>query len=401
MKIVQISIYPGKGEKHANAGGVSSYTKNLMTAMVSGAYEDKEGVFFVLCQKINGRYESYEENGIRIVRCFDRTPKFLWQILKEVKKISPDVVHIQQELALFGNVFTAYLLQWAVFFLKKYRPVITLHGVVSLRKIDKEFVKTNNSNLPVWLIRLGFYIIYKPLCVFSKRIIVHEDVFKRILAVEYGVKQEKIAVIHHGVEDLKSITKEEACRQLQLDSTKDIVLFMGYLAGYKGLDLLLDSFSSYAEKNQKAFLVIGSGKHPKLANDSDYKKDYERILRKAKEKIRPDQYRWDGFINEKNIVNYYSAADVSVYPYTISMSSSGPMAFAIGYEKPFLASDVFRGIIDDEAFLFTRTEEGLLRRLSIFFEDKDSFSTAIREIKSERLWPKIAKETVVLYKNLL
>lgn len=395
MKIVQISIYPEKGKKHANAGGVASYTKNLMTSIVSAS--SKDNIFFVLCQKIDGRYESYEEDGIRVIRCFDRTPKFFWQILKEIRKISPDVVHVQQELALFGNVLTAYMLQWLLFCLRGYKTIVTLHGVVSLEKINKKFVKDNNSSLPVWMVKTGFRIIYSPLCFWVKKIIVHEELFRKILSEEYGVNREKIAVIHHGVEDLNVISRDIACEKLVLDPRRDLVLFMGYLTGYKGLDLLIDGFASYKEKNTKAFLVIGSGKHPKLADDPDYNKEYVRIQKEAEEKIGAGWYRWDGFIDEKDIVSYYSATDVSIYPYTVSMSSSGPMAFAIGYEKPFLASDVFRDIIKDEGLLFLRTAGSFSDKLDDFFREKENFRQSAKSMKQNRLWSMVAQMTIKLY----
>ena len=299
---------------------------------------------------------------------------------------------------MFGNIATAYLLQWMLFFLRKHKLAITLHGVVSLKKVNKNFVRENNSKLPVWLVKLSFKIIYKPLCIWPKKVVVHEEYFKNILVDEYGAKADKIEVIHLGVENLTSLQKNEACERIKLDSSRDLVLFMGYATGYKGIDLLIEGFCEYSKNNPNAYLIIGAGKHSKLKNDEEYLKEYARLQNKAQRLISGNQYEWAGFIKEDDIVTYYSASDVSIIPYTISMSSSGPMAFAIGYEKPFLASDVFSEVIEDKNIIFKRTPSDLSKKLDEFFKNKENFRKGLGKMKEERLWDNIGKQTYKIYK---
>jgi len=394
MRIVHISIYPEKDKKHPYGSGVSSYTKNLITNI---PYQ-KDDEVFILCNKIDRKYERYTEDNIRVIRCFDKKIKFFLQILKEIKAIKPDIIHIQQELGLFGGILTAYLLQWLLFLLRKCNLIITLHGVVSLKKIEKNFIRENNANLTVWLTKLAFYIIYKPLCIWSKKIIVHEDYFKNILINEYQVNPDKIEVIPHGVENLKPINKRDACNKLNLSEKKNIILFMGYLIGYKGIDLLVEGFAKYSKINPDAYLIIGAGKHPRFSNNKKYLAEYKRLQDKAKELINKNQYKWVGFIDEKNIVNYYNASDILVFPYTVCMSSSGPMNIAIGYEKPFLVSDVFDKIIENKKMVFRRNPEALADKLKGFFEEKFKFE--IKKMKEERLWNKVGNKTYKIYEKL-
>jgi len=397
MKIVVISTYPPRGSKHANIGGVASYTKNLVANFPKEAGNE----ITVLCHKVDGKFEIYEEDGLRIVRCFDKNIKCFFQLFGQIKKIKPDVIHIQQELALYGGILNAYLLQWFLFCLRQYRTVITLHGVVSLKKIDTKFIKENNANMPVWITKIAFYAIYRPLCLCASVVIVHEECFKKILVEEYGVKEGKIQVIHHGIEDLKPMSKEVACKKLGVNANKNIVLFMGYLTGYKGVELLIEGFSLYAKIDPNAFLIVGAGKHPKLRNDLVYLDEYLRLQTKAKELIPENQYKWVGFIDESDIVNYYSAADVSVYPYTIQMSSSGPMSIAIGYEKPFIGNDVFSGSIENRDLLFEGNKESLMGALNRFFNNETSFLDYIKKLKQGRTWYVIGNKTYYVYKKLV
>jgi len=394
MKIVHISIYPDKGKKHIKSGGVTSYTKNLINNI---PYEESDQVY-ILCNKIDGKYDSYTEDNIQVIRCFDKNPKFIYQLYKEIQKINPDTIHIQQELSLYGNIITAYLLQWLILLLSKYNTTITLHGVISIKNIDQNFVKENNSTLPVWLVKLAFLIIYKPLCLFSKGIIVHENIFKKILIEEYKIKENKITVIPHGIEDFQALSQQEAIKHLSLPKDKNIALFMGYLTGYKGLDLLIEGFSEYIKQDPKAYLVIGAGKNPKLKDDTNYLNEYKRIQDKA-QKLLGDHHQWVGFIEEQDIKYYYSASDVSIYPYTNQLSSSGPMSIAIGFEKPFLASEVFDNFIENKDILFQRKPNSIKDSLVKFFKSKENFIQYIQNLKKERLWSAIGKSTYDYYKK--
>jgi glycosyltransferase involved in cell wall biosynthesis len=395
MKIAHVTLYPPKGGKHISTSGVASYSKNLITNLAEN--NDQQTV---ICETLGGTEKSYQEDGIEVRRVFEKNPGFITKIHAALKQANPDVVHIQQELALFGGIATAYLLQWLVF-LWRDKVVITLHGVVDPHKIDAAFVKENNSRLPVWAVRLAFRIIYAPLMKWAKKIIVHEDYFKSIMVQSYGISPEKIVVIPHGVEPLHTMAQSEARQQLKLPQDANVALFMGYATGYKGIDLLIEGFGDYAKDHNNAYLLIGAGKHPKLQDDQAYLKEYARLQKKAAKLLPKGQYAWHGFIAEEDITAYYSASDVSLYPYTTAMSSSGPMSFAIGYEKPFLVSVAFEEIFQKyPLLLFDRTAGSLANKLNYFFEHRHEYDTVSRTLKKERTWSRVAGRTLQTYQHI-
>lgn len=391
MKIAHVTLYPPKGEKHVSSSGVASYSKNLVTNLTAREFSQT-----VICNVIKEQ-EIYEEDGIEVRRVFRRNPSFLRTVHRELKAADPDVVHIQQELALFGGIVTAYLLQWLVFLWRK-KTVITLHGVVDPHKIDAAFVKENNSQLPVWLVKLAFRIIYTPLMKWSQHIIVHELYFKDIVVESYGIDPAKVAVIPHGIEPLEAHSQKAARRSLGVPAAAEVVLFMGYATGYKGLDLLIEGFAAYAENHKNAYLIIGAGMHPKLHSDAAYLAEYARLQTKAKELIPKHQYVWSGFVRERDITTYYSASDVSVYPYTTAISSSGPMSFAIGYEKPFLVSGAFETIFSQyPQLIFERTPQEFAERLTYFFSHRDVYSEISSDLKRQRNWVSVSDRTAQIY----
>jgi len=394
VKIAHVTLYPPKGDKHVSTSGVASYSKNLISCLSEDGEQQT-----IVCNILDAP-ETYKEDGVVVHRAFQRTPSFFMKAHRALKQENPDVVHIQQELALFGGIFTAYLLQWLVF-LWRDRTVITLHGVVDLSKIDANFVKENNSKLPVWVVRLAFKAIYLPLMKWSKKVIVHEDYFKEIMVKSYHITPEKIVVIPHGVELLKTVEQSDARQKLGVPKQANVALFMGYATGYKGIDLLIEGFARFAKNNKNAYLLIGAGKHPKLHDDPTYLKEYARLQAKAAALIPDGHYDWHGFIDEKEITAYYSASDVSLYPYTTAMSSSGPMSFAIGYEKPFLVSSAFDVIFKKyPLLLFDRTSESLEAKLDYFFAHRESYDDISRTLKKERAWNRVASQTLQTYQSI-
>jgi len=397
MKVMYITVYPPLVAKHAKKSGVAWYMKTLIEKI---PFTNSDKVY-ILCDKLNGKFEKCESDKINIIRCFDRKPRFIFQILRYVKKIKPDVIHVQQEIGLYGNIFTAYLLQWLLFLLKNYYVVITIHGIVSLKDINKSFLKINNIVYPVWLSKLAFYIIFTPLCTWAKKIIVHENYFKKLLVNEYKVREEKIVINPIGVENLETLTKLKACEHLELDPQKNICLFMGYAAGYKGIDLLLEGFSIYAKKNPNAYLILGAGKHPRYSNQKKYLLKYRSWQEKSKRIINPNQFRWVGFILEDEIKIYFSASDVCIFPYMFSISSSGPMTLALGYKRPFLASDVFSYLFEEDDLMFEKKPDSLAMKLQEFFSSKEKFIENIEKYREKRKLDLIANKTYQLYKKMV
>lgn len=396
MKVAEVSLYPAPDAKHVMNSGVASYTKNLL----QGLSASKDMDFYVICERLPAVQSEYNEDGVRVLRSFDRSPGFIVQLYKQLKRLKPDVIHLQQELALYGGPYNAYLLSWLLRALRHKRTIVTFHQVVDQSKIDKKFVTDNSSKAPVWLVKRAFRMIYGPTGRAATHVIVHEQYFKDLLVDQYHIPARKISVIPHGVEDMKTVLERPARQKLGLPEDGNILLFMGYLAGYKGIDLLLEGFAEYAKIDPKAFLVIGAGKHPKLLNDEEYLALYESKQRRAKELIPAKQYVWQGFIDEADISQYYSAADVSIYPYSISMSSSGPMAIAIGHEKPFLGSDVFKDVLP--ASLLFKKDPGVLReKLNDFFTNPQQYQGLASHMKKDRLWSRVGENTSTLYRELL
>lgn len=276
------------------------------------------------------------------------------------------------------------------------KTIVTYHGVISQKQIDKEFNKINQIKLPVFLTKLLFKIIFSTSKKYIDTVIVHEEYFKNILIKEYGFNRKKIDVIFHGVENLKiKLVKKDARKQLKLPQDKKIIWFFGFLAGYKGIELLIQAFNKLSA--DEYILIIAGGKPSRVKNDKKYIQWYNRVekmIGASGNIIRKD------FVPDKDIYLYYTATDLLILPYAVMLSASGPMSFAIGYEKPFIASDVFKEVLPDK-FIFQRNEKALSEKIEEFFHNQEIFQKEISEMKNNRLWTRVGQQTFNIYKNNL
>lgn len=207
-------------------------------------------------------------------------------------------------------------------------------------------------------------------------------------------------MIHHGIEERNdSIEKTKAKRTLGF-SGKKVIFTFGYITSYKGTELLIESAKFLATPNWT--LVITGGPHPRLSGNSEYQK-YVLDLREKASNMFKDRIIFKGFIPEGEIPLYFSAADLTVFPYKICMHTSGPLALAISYEKPFLISDSFKGVFRGDV-LFRNNPRDLAQKMDQFFKDAKmrlENLKYVKGLKKERVWGKVAEQSCNLYLRVM
>lgn len=124
------------------------------------------------------------------------------------------------------------------------------------------------------------------------------------------------------------VTKEEACRQLNLDTSFNYVLFFGFIRQYKGLDILLEALPLLKSKNIK-LIVAGE-----FYED---KKEYTDIIEKYN--LQNSVIIADAYIPKEAVKYYFSAADVVVQPYR-NATQSGVTQIAYSFNKPMIVTNV-------------------------------------------------------------
>lgn len=386
----------------ASGGGVSSYTKNLTQSL------RQSGVDVVISlskPEIGGSERKGEGVSATWSRGSVRYPFQIFKMLAASAGI--DIVHFQHEFFLYGGVFSAILFPVLLALARQLgKPVVvTMHGVISLSDLNERFKAENGLNGPLPVLRIGLIFLTRAIVFLSDAVVVHEGFFAERLEKDYKCPQRKIRVIPHGVKETDDkIAQDEAKEKLGLDN-KTVILFFGYITKYKGIETLIDGFGYVAKQQGDLVLIIGGGEHPRLRQNPRYR-EYLLELRRRAISVAPKQkILFTGFIHDYELPLYLSAADVLVFPYTTSMSSSGPLSFAMSYGKAVLASDIpsIAEIISLKDTLFKKNSpKDLAEKLERMLDSpvlRRRVSNYVKMRAKEASWQVVGSRTYELYRE--
>lgn len=328
--IIVVSTYPTKNTIHTG-GGLSSYTKNTLLA-IKRANKFKK---IVILANIIDHEESYIEDGFLVIRCWKRSFPY-FSLLQHILKF-PKVRNclLEFEFAAYGELLTASLIPLFLFILnilgKKITTVVH-QAVLNLNSISTHAGLSGKSFLIKILSRcLQFY--YQLIILNSHKVVTLEQTLSDRLIKISG---NKIVTIPHGLYPKKSISSISAKRRLDLDTNYIYVLTFGYLGHYKGSDIIVDAFKKELKiKGKKIKLILAGGENPTQGQKPHYRGFYEDLYKKINDN---DNIIHTGFVPDKRIQNYFSAADLVVFPYRTLMSASGSVSLAISYNKPFITT---------------------------------------------------------------
>lgn len=297
-------------------------------------------------------------------------------IFQKIKSFNPDIV-LTFGLTTPGSIQVALL---KIFF--KYRFI----GVDS--HLPSELFSSNV------LIKKMFYFSFR-LC-FSNlinntidKIIAAQEGTKDIVIKYYGLNK-NIFVISHGTNiklfKFNSIARRKIRKELNLKTTDFLIIYTGKIIKSKGIHILTEAFSKLSEKYKNTYLLlVGSG-------PSEYKNVCLNDLAKKINK----RIFWEEFKKFQELPDYYSAADVAIWPLQESLS----MNDAASCSLPFIANDkvgVKERISNNNALLYAKGNAlDLSKKIEILYLDKVKRKKMGRNgrnlVKNSLSWDSVAKK---------
>ena len=288
---------------------------------------------------------------------------------KKMNEFEPDVIHLQ----LGGGKADLALLP----FFKKYPLVATFHDV------------TLHTGENSWWI--NFIRYWERKC--SNQIIVHGEKLKEQMIKEYNIQNEKVHVIPIGQHDVVPFKKYE---RKDLKEDGDLILFLGRIYKYKGLEYLIKAEPMITNEVPNAKIVI--------AGTGENFKKYEETMANR-----------DNFIVHNYHIPYKEGAElfqrcsVVVLPY-IDASQSAVIPLAYAFKKSVVVTDVgsIPEIVDDGVTGFIvppRNPEALADAIVKLLKDdklrREMGENAYKKLKRDLSWDKIAEKTIEVYKKAI
>jgi D-inositol-3-phosphate glycosyltransferase len=214
----------------------------------------------------------------------------------------------------------------------------------------------------------------------ADHIFVHTKKMKDQLALSFGIKQDKVAVIPFGaggMVPISGLTSAEAKERLGLHESDRAVLFFGRIAKYKGLDLLVDAFARVAAEDPSYRLIIAG------ESTSDWAQHWEEVRSTIEASpIREQVIQKICHISDEEMEVYFKAADVLALTYR-EIFQSGVLFMSHSFGLPVIATDV--GAFREE--IIEGTNGYVCRR-----DDAQDLARSIKEYFSSELYRKLDEQ---------
>ncbi len=342
-----------------------------------------------------------------------RNWRYIFDIVKYVGKIKPDVIHLQHEFKMFGHFGTAllYPIILTILRLSGYRVVVTIHGVVAKHQVDMDFLKSFNvkSNVFMKYVVLTFFsYIYISIIILANKVTVHAPALKKVLELYSPLAAKKVEVIDHGIReivDLKGKRSKHIYEKFPLIKNKKIILIFGLFSPRKGYEFLIESFHKIVTKGKGdkwVLILVGDVKKEFVA----YKK---KIVKLIEDLDLENKVIISGFADGVEVDEFYRSSKVVVIPAIISFNTSGALSLALAYKKPLLVANVKpladEIVTNDFGLLYeTSGKQSLEKQLTKLIEDRKLYTSLTEKLETsvtKRYWSKIAKIHYALYTKLL
>lgn len=303
----------------------------------------------VLCSGLSKKvnltiYTDKNKKNLTVKKCgrirlvWNKNRSYIVEIVKQIKKDKPHIVHLQHEINMFGGSINAAFFPFLSLLIRlnDIKVVTTIHAVVSQNQIDSIFAKTFNFNEKIinpTILKIFFKYLYKSIVWSSNQCVVHTPSLKNILVNEYGIDEHKICVIKHPIYQYK----------ISNDTIKEkYFLYFGYMVKRKGLDKVLEGYNKFVTKFPKNeyHLVFAGGT---IEGQEISKNEIVELIKRQK---MGGKVSILGFVDSKQQRELYEKAYAVIVPSVLSIAASGPLCHARGYGKCILASNI--GTLSEE-----------------------------------------------------
>jgi glycosyltransferase involved in cell wall biosynthesis len=260
-----------------------------------------------------------------------------------------DVVCLQHEYGIYGGAAGGHVLA----LLRDLRvPIVsTLHTVLESPNDDQRRA-------------------LQKLCELSSRVIVMSERSRRFLTSVYGVAEEKIDLVPHGIPDMPFVDPNFFKDQFDVEG-KFVALTFGLISPNKGIEHVLRAMPKVIERSPDFMYIILGATHPNLVRDQGevYRIGLERLAQRLN--IKKNVIFYNRFVDQRELTEFIGAADIYITPYlNQAQSVSGTLAYSFGCGKAVISTPYWHA----EELL--AEDRGIL----VPFGDSESISRAIIDL---------------------
>jgi len=343
--------------------GIATFTTDLCTAM--SAEYGSERLFAIPVNDPDSSYQYPERVRIELEQedcaSYERAAEFL-------NFNGNDLVCMQHEYGIFGGAAGSHIL--ALLRKLKMPLVTTLHTVLCDPDHNQRTVLDEISHL-------------------SDRLIVMSHHAASLLRDVYGVPNEKIDVIPHGVPDLPFMDPNYF-KDLFGTEGKSVLLTFGLLSPNKGIENVIRALPAILKKHPDLVYVISGATHPHIRRREGER--YREELRTLAEECGVSSHVTfnNRFVSNEEMIEQVGAADIYITPYRQEAQVvSGMLAIALGAGKAVISTPYWHAkeiLADGRGVLVPFDDPSSIANAAIRLLDNGPERHACSKLREERSW---------------
>ena len=365
--------------------GIATFTQNFVSSIRHPNIPDQiVPQVFVVAMNGKNQHFDYPE----IVECTIRQnyPQDYLKAAGYINSSSADLCILQHEFGIYGGesgVFVLSLLECI-----RIPVVIICHTVL----------KTPSFHEKAILKKMGER---------ANMIVVMSNLAIAFLKTIYGIPQEKIAMIHHGVPDFGTVQKKN---DLKLAFPgKTVMCTFGLLGRNKGIETVIKALPSVVKNHPDIVYVVLGKTHPmvKLDAGEEYR-EYLKCLADANG-LGNHVVFLDEFLDEEELKENLLGVDIYLTPYlNEAQITSGTLAYAVGSGTCIVSTPYWHArelLADGRGKLFDFGDSNKLASVLNGLLDNPAEMKTIRNLAftygKEMYWPEIGKKYNHLFTTIL
>lgn len=275
----------------------------------------------------------------------------IWDILTELRRLRPRVIHAQHELRLYGGIMPTFVLilclNW--FRWRGARIVTTLHGVPHPGDIEsQDIVPHFPGSARLAKLLMVFYL--RLVLASCDAVVVLSAVFRQRLLALFPSQSAKVDVIPLGV-DRKPVGPVRSPKAAR--GSRPHAIAFGFLTSYKSPELIVDACEQGLLDD---FLITLSVARNPRATSAQTESRYQALCARAS---RLPQISWRQYLSDAELAELLRRADVVILPYTACVASSAVAALAEDAKVPIAYSSPLEQLFGRTRASFALTPQAL------------------------------------------
>jgi len=247
---------------------------------------------------------------------------------EQIEASGAEAIWLQHEFGIFGGTAGSHVLE--LIGATDLPLILTLHTVLEQPTEEQE-------------------VVLKRLIARAQRTLVMASTGAEILKRRYGIADDRLRVVPHGVPDRALRNADELKPQFGWDGRKVLMTF-GLLAPDKGIRHMIEAMPAIIRDHPEALYEIVGATHPNLVR-KEGEGHRQMLTDLARDLGVWDHVRFvDRFVEQEELLDMLQAADIYVTPYlNMAQVTSGTLSYAIAVGKPVVATPFVhaREILDD------------------------------------------------------